>query len=133
MDPAKIKAVRRGKFDQLTYDGKKIEIQFKNVKIVRDMYSIKSDRCAYNTFVRIDLTHALGNKGDLLLIHNYVKAKSATEFSPLKYAADNKSWSDIVCKIKTDTYLNAGDIIDDVILSPGAFGSWGWVLTMTKK
>jgi hypothetical protein len=33
-----------------------------------------------------------------------------------------------VCKVKSERYLSAGDIVD-VVLSPGAFGSWGWVLT----
>jgi len=130
MDTAKIKSVKRGKFDQLTYDGKKIEIPFKNVKIVRDIYSIKSDRCAYNTFVRIDLTHSFGRKNDLLLIHNYIQSKTKSNFSPLKYAAENNSWSDIVCKIKTDKYLSAGDIVD-IVLTPGAYGAFGFCLTMT--
>lgn len=130
MDINKLKSVKRGKFDQLRYDDNPIEIPFKNVKIVRDTKPTKADRCANDNYTRIDITHANGNKGDLLMIHNVIKAKVLPEFSPLKYAAENGSWDDIVCKVKTKRYLAAGDIVD-VVLSPGAFGVFGWCLTAT--
>lgn len=129
MDPAKLKTVKRGKFHQLRYDDQPIEIPFKNIKIIRDVQATKNDRCVYDKFTRIDITHAQGNKGDLLLMHNYIKNKANPDFSPLKYAADNNSWGDIVTKIKSDRYLSAGDIVDG-LLSPGAFGVWGWCITL---
>lgn len=129
MDSAKIETVKRGKFHQLRYDDNPIEIPFKGIKILRDVQAAKSERCIYENFTRIDITHAQGNKGDLLLVHNYIKSKASPNFSPLKYAAENNSWGDIVTKIKSDRYLSAGDIVDGV-LSPGAFGAFGWVLTL---
>ena len=129
MDSAKIAIVKRGKFHQLRYDDNPIEIPFKGIKILRDVQAAKSERCVYEKFTRIDITHAQGNKGDLLLVHNYIKSKASPNFSPLKYAADNNSWGDIVTKIKSDRYLSAGDIVDGV-LCPGSFGEFGWVLTL---
>lgn len=129
MDPTKIATVKRGKFHQLRYDDNPIEIPFKGIKILRDVQAAKSERCVYENFTRIDITHAQGNKGDLLLIHNYIKSKASPKFSPLKYAADNNSWGDIVTKIKSDRYLSAGDIVDGV-LSPGAFGEFGFCITL---
>ena len=129
MDPAKIAIVKRGKFHQLRYDDNPIEIPFKGIKILRDVQAAKSERCVYENFTRIDIAHAQGNKSDLLLVHNYIKSKASPNFSPLKYAADNNSWGDIVTKIKSDRYLSAGDIVDGV-LCPGSFGEFGWVLTL---
>ena len=129
MDPAKIAIVKRGKFHQLRYDDNPIEIPFKGIKILRDVQVAKSERCVYENFTRIDITHAQGNKGDLLLVHNYIKSRASPNFSPLKYAAENNSWGDIVTKIKSDRYLSAGDIVDGV-LSPGAFGEFGWCITL---
>ena len=129
MDPAKIAIVKRGKFHQLRYDDNPIEIPFKGIKILRDVQATKADRCVYENFTRIDIAHAQGNKSDLLLVHNYIKSKASPNFSPLKYAAENNSWGDIVTKIKSDRYLSAGDIVDGV-LSPGAFGEFGWCITL---
>ena len=125
MDPSKITSVKRGKFHQLRYDDQPIEIPFKNIKIIRDVQATK-------TFARIDITHAQGNKSDLLLVHNYIKSKASPKFSPMKYAEENGSWGDIVTKIKSDRYLSAGDIVDGV-LSPGSFGSFGWCITLKLK
>ena len=129
MDPVKITSVKRGKFHQLRYDDQSIEIPFKGIKILRDVQTTKSERCVYENFTRIDIAHAQGNKSDLLLVHNYIKSKASPNFSPLKYAAENNSWGDIVTKIKSDRYLSAGDIVDGV-LSPGAFGEFGWCITL---
>lgn len=129
MDPAQITSVKRGKFHQLRYDNKPIEIPFKNIKIIRDVREKKTDRCVYDKFTRIDITHAQGNKGDLLLVHNYIKSKASPNFSPMKYAEENNSWGDIVTKIKSDRYLCAGDIVDGM-LSIGSFGSHGWCITL---
>lgn len=129
MDPAKITTVKRGKFHQLRYDDNPIEIPFKNIKIIRDVQQVKKDRCVYDNFTRIDITHAQGNKGDLLLVHNYIKSKASPNFSPMKYAAENNSWDDIVVKIKTDKYFSKGDMVDGV-LSPGAYGEFGWCITL---
>lgn len=125
MDSSKITSVKRGKFHQLRYDDQSIEIPFKNIKIIRDVQ-------ATNTFARIDITRAQGNKSDLLLVHNYIKSKASPNFSPMKYAEENGSWGDIVTKIKSDRYLSAGDIVDGV-LSPGSFGSFGWCITLKLK
>ncbi len=129
MDPIKIKSVKRGKFHQLRYDDQPIEIPFKNIKLIRDVQATKTDRCVYDNFTRIDITHAQGNKEDLLLVHNYIKSKASPKFSPMKYAVENNSWDDIVVKIKTEKYLSKGDIVDGV-LSPGAFGEFGWCVTL---
>jgi hypothetical protein len=129
MDPAQITSVKRGKFHQLRYDDQPIEIPFKGIKIIRDVQATKTDRCVYDKFTRIDITHAQGNKGDLLLIHNYIKSKASPNFSPMKYAEENNSWGDIVTKIKSDRYLSAGDNVDG-LLCPGSFGSHGWCLTL---
>lgn len=129
MDPLKITNVKRGKFHQLRYDDKPIEIPFKNIKIIRDVQATESDRRVYDSFTRVDITHARGNRDDLLLVHNYIKSKASPDFSPLKYAADNNSWGDIVVKIKTDKYWSKGDVVDG-ILCPGAYGKFGWVITL---
>ena len=129
MDPAKLKSVKRGKFHQLRYEDQPIEIPFKGIKIIRDVQATKTDRCVYDKFTRIDITHAQGNKGDLLLVHNYIKSKASPNFSPMKYAIENNSWDDIVVKIKTEKYLSKGDMVDGV-LSPGAYGDFGWCITL---
>ena len=129
MDPAQIISVKRGKFHQLRYDEQSIEIPFKGIKILRDVQATKSERCVYDKFTRIDITHARGNRGDLLMVHNYIKSKASPKFSPMKYAAENNSWDDIVVKIQTEKYLSKGDMVDGV-LCPGSFGDFGWVLTL---
>ena len=122
MDPVKITSVKRGKFHQLRYEDQPIEIPFKGIKIIRNTST-------QDKFTRIDITQAQGNKGDLLLVHNYIKAKASPNFSPMKYAAENNSWGDVVTKIKSEKNLSAGDIVDGV-LCPGSFGSHGWCLTL---
>ena len=130
MDPSKISTVRRGKFDQLRYNGAPVEIPFEKVKILRDARPKIAGGEAYDKFTRIDITRALGSKTDLLLIHRYIQSKAKPDFSPLKYAAESGSWGDVVCKIKTDRYVSSGDIVSGV-LSPGAFSKFGWCLTLT--
>ena len=126
MDVALLKSKKRGKFHQLTYDGKPVEIPFKGCVVVRPIY---------DKYIRLDLSHADGKRGDLLLIHNFIKQQAKSEFSPLKYADENNSWSDIVCKISNaswepyEKYIDTGDVVD-VVFSPGAFGSFGFCLNI---
>jgi hypothetical protein len=128
MDVALLKSKKRGKFHQLTYDEKSIEIPFKKCVVVRPVY---------DKYVRLDLSHAEGNKSDLLLIHHFIKKQANTKFSPLKYADENNSWSDVVCKISNaswepyEKYIVTGDVVN-VVFSPGAFGSFGWVLSVKQ-
>jgi len=130
MDPSKLSTVRRGKFDQLRYDGKYVEIPFENVKITRNTRPKIAGGGAYDKFTRIDIARALGSRADLLLVHRYIDSKAKPDFSPLKYAAESGSWGDVVCKIKTDRHLSSGDIVSGK-LSPGAFSKFGWCLTLT--
>jgi hypothetical protein len=126
MDVSLMKSRKRGKFHQLKYDDKPIEIPFKGCVVAREV-------C--DKYIRLDLTHARGNKHDLLLIHNYIQQKAKSEFSPLKYAAENNSWSDVVCKISNarwdpfPRYLNVNDVVD-VVFTVSAFGTFGWCLTI---
>ena len=125
-DVSKLRSVRRGKFSQLRYDNQPIELLFENCVIVREIYD--------NKYVRLDLSKSSGDRGALLKIHEYIKNAANPQFSPLKYA-ENKSWDDIVCKISNaqwypfEKYLNKGDKVD-VVLSPGAFGKFGWCLNV---
>ncbi|ABT16044.1 hypothetical protein PBCVCVM1_907R [Paramecium bursaria Chlorella virus CVM-1] len=132
MDASLLKSKKRGKYFQLMYDEKPIEIPFKNCLVVRPVY---------DKYIRLDISLADGNKGNLLLIHNYIKNSGKSDFSPLKYAAENNSWSDIVCKISNaswepyEQYLNSGDPVD-VVFTVSAFGNFGFFLTIkhiTKK
>ena len=125
MDIQKLTSVKRGKFFKPMYDGKPLEIPFEGCKVVRPIYE---------KYVRLDLTAAIGNRGDLLLVHNYIRQFSKG-FSPLKYAAENSSWGDVVCKISNaswepfEKYLNAGDVVD-IVFTVGAFGDFGFYLTI---
>ena len=124
MDIQKLTSVKRGKFFKPVYDGKSLEIPFEGCKVVRPIY---------DKYIRLDLTTATGNRGDLLLVHNYIRQFSKG-FSPLKYAADG-SWGDVVCKISNaswepfEKYLNAGDVVD-IVFTVGAFGDFGFYLTI---
>ena len=126
MDASLLKSKKRGKYFQLTYDDKPIEIPFRNCLVVRP---------TYDKYIRLDLSVADGNKGNLLLIHNYIKNNGKSEFSPLKYADENNSWSDVVCKISNaswepyEQYLGVGDVVD-VVFTVSAFGSFGFFLTI---
>ena len=125
MDAQNLSSVRRGKFFKPVYNGKPLEIPFEGCKVVRPVY---------DKYVRLDLTTAIGNRGDLLLVHNYIRQYSKG-FSPLKYAAENSSWGDVVCKVSNarwepyEKYLNAGDVVD-VVFTVGAFGDFGFYLTI---
>ncbi|AGE57540.1 hypothetical protein ATCVNTS1_122R [Acanthocystis turfacea Chlorella virus NTS-1] len=130
MDAKFLTSVKRGKFFKPMYDGKPIEIPFEGCKIVRPIY---------DKYIRLDLTTAIGNRGDLLLVHNYIRQFSKG-FSPLKYAAENSSWGDVVCKISnaqwelsgeqiTEKYLEINDVVD-VVFTIGAFGDFGFYLTI---
>ncbi|APC25845.1 hypothetical protein BST79_gp332 [Only Syngen Nebraska virus 5] len=126
----RLRSVRRGKFSQLRYDNQPIELLFENCYIVRGVYD-------NNKYVRLDLSKSSGDRQALLKIHEYIKNAVNPNFSPLKYAAENKSWDDIVCKISNaqwepfEKYLSKGDKVD-VILTVGAFGSFGWCLNVKK-
>jgi hypothetical protein len=91
-------------------------------------------RPIYDKYVRLDLSNAIGNRGDLLLVHNYIR-QYTKGFSPLKYAAENSSWGDVVCKVSNaqwepfEKYLNTGDVVD-VVFTVGAFGDFGFYLTI---
>ena len=125
MDSQKLSSVKRGKFFKPMYDGRPLEIPFEGCKVVRPIY---------DKYVRLDLSNAIGNRGDLLLVHNYIR-QYTKGFSPLKYAAENSSWGDIVCKISNaqwepfEKYLNVGDVVD-VVFTVGAFGDFGFYLTI---
>jgi len=129
-DATKLKTVRRGKFEQLKYDGKAIELYFDNCTVVREIYD-------NNKYIRLDLSKTSGDKNALRLIHSYIQKEVNPNFSPLKYAFENNSWSDIVCKISNaswepfEKYLSKGQSVD-VVLSPGAFGSFGFCLLIKK-
>ena len=128
IDVSKLHSVRRGKFEQLRYDIRPIELFFENCYVVREIY---------DKYVRLDLSKSHGDRKALLTIHEYIKNAVNPQFSPLKYASENKSWDDIVCKISNaqwepfEKYLNKGDKVD-VVLSVGAFGKFGWCLNIKK-
>jgi hypothetical protein len=125
MDVQKLSSVKRGKFFKPIYDGKPLEIPFTGCTVVRPIY---------DKYIRLDLSTAIGNRGNLLLVHNYIR-QYTNGFSPLKYAAENSSWGDVVCKISNaqwepfEKYLNAGDVVD-VVFTVGAFGDFGFYLTI---
>ncbi|AGE58540.1 hypothetical protein PBCVNY2B_863L [Paramecium bursaria Chlorella virus NY2B] len=127
-DVSKLRSVRRGKFEQLRYENQPIELLFENCYIIRGIY---------DNYVRLDLSKSSGDRSALLKIHEYIKNAANPNFSPLKYAAENKSWDDVVCKISNanwepyEKYLNKGDKVD-VVLSPGSFGSFGWCLNIKQ-
>jgi hypothetical protein len=128
MDVQQLSSVKRGKFFKPVYCGKPLEIPFEGCKVVRPIYE------KYGKYVRLDLTTAIGNRGDLLLVHNYIR-QYTKGFSPLKYAAESSSWGDVVCKISNaqwepfEKYLNVGDVVD-VVFTIGAFGDFGFYLTV---
>lgn len=125
MDVQQLSSAKRGKFFKPVYNGNAIEIPFEGCKVVR---------AVYDKYVRLDLTTAIGNRGDLLLVHNYIRQFSKG-FSPLKYAAENSSWGDVVCKISNaqwepfEKYLNVDDVVD-VVFTISAFGDFGFYLTI---
>ena len=127
-DISKLRSVRRGKFEQLRYENNPIELLFENCLIVRGIY---------DNYVRLDVSISSGDRGALIKIHDYIKNAVNPNFSPIKYAAENKSWDDVVCKISNaqwepfEKYLNKGDKVD-VVLSPGSFGKFGWCLNVKK-
>ena len=129
-DIAKIQAVKRGKFHQLRYDGNPIQLLFESCVIAREIYD-------GGKYVRLDLSKSSGDRQALLKIHEFIKGKANPAFSPLKYAAENKSWDDIVVKISNaewepfEKYLPKGSKVD-VILTPGAFGDFGFCLNIKK-
>jgi hypothetical protein len=130
MDVQKLSSVKRGKFFKPVYNGKPLEIPFEGCTVVRPIY---------DKYIRLDLSNAIGNRGNLLLVHNYIR-QYTKGFSPLKYAAENSSWGDVVCKISnaqweqsgapiTEKYLEIGDMVD-VVFTVGAFGDFGFYLTI---
>ncbi|ABU44299.1 hypothetical protein FK949_gp207 [Paramecium bursaria Chlorella virus NYs1] len=127
-DASKLRSVRRGKYEQLRYDNQPIKLLFENCYIVRGVY---------DKYVRLDLSKSSGDRSALLKIHEYIKDVANPNFSPLKYAAENRSWDDIVCKISNaewnpfEKHINKGDKVD-VVLSPGSFGSFGWCLNIKQ-
>ena len=129
-DASKLRSVKRGKFEQLKYDGGKIELRFDNCTVVREIYDS-------GKYVRLDLTKSNGDKNALKIIHHFIQKESNPNFSPLKYAVENNSWSDVVLKISNATwepfekYLSKGQSVD-VVLSPGAHASFGWCLLIKE-
>jgi len=124
MDRGLLSAKKRGNYYVLKYDDKPIEISFKKCSVVRPMY---------DAYIRLDISNAEGNKDDLLKIHEFIKDHSKSEFSPLKYAAENGSWKDIVCKISgadwepCQKYIDSGTEVD-VTFAVKSFGKHGWFL-----
>ena len=129
MDPTKLSSKIRGRSMLPLYDGMVIEIPFSNCTVSKSVY---------NGYVRLDLSNAEGNKGDLIAIHNFIQS----DFSPLRFAADG-NWSEIVCKISSaiwrtpvgvrtgERYLNIGDNVS-VVFTVKSFAEFGLFLTIKE-
>jgi hypothetical protein len=117
-----------GKFFKLTYDDQPIRIPLEKCLVVRGVY---------DKYVRLDLSKARGNKQDLVTIHEYIQRKISPSFSPLKYAAENGSWTDVVCKISNAQWqpfekeVHVGNVVD-VVLTVRTYAKFGWVLTVQE-
>jgi hypothetical protein len=118
-------------FFQLTSGGAKVELGFENAVVVRGAYDD-------GNFLRLGVAHSRGDRNSLEAVYRYIERLCSPSFSPLKYAVENGSWDDIVCKISRtaawnpfERRLGKGELVD-VTPSPGAFGPWGWCLNVTR-
>lgn len=127
-------AKQRGKFQQLERDGGPVDIKVFSCKVVAAPYEVEGKRYARLDMTRIDPAerHLLAN------VESTIRRLASPRFSPLrdglgsvvvKIPAD-ASWEDARGDVG-EFSLAAGDWVD-VVVSPGAFGVFGWTLLVKR-
>ncbi len=117
-------AKKRGKFQQLELAGGGGPV----IARVRGCVVSKTSESRGKRYATLDMSSAVGDKRLLLDVDEFIRARAAPRFSPLRFA-----WTHVTVKIASgDDEVHRGEILD-VDLSPGAFGPFGWCLLLKKK
>lgn len=127
-----LEAVLRGKFHQF------------KVPVTVKLFDCRVVRLKGSTYLVLDASMADDDaKAELLRAHDFIQRHSSPEFSPLKYARESDAWDAVVVKMARDVSwetpkgptdpwkLSPGDAVD-VVVSPGAFGKFGWCLNVKR-
>ena len=137
------KAVRRGKFMQLaTPDGGPVEVKLFGCVVVSSKYSSGKDSSGKDSsgkdYAKLDLSAAQGRE-DLVRVAEFIDAtKPKPRFSPLRFGLGNvvvkfgpgTKWETAIAAI-SEFYLEPGSLVD-VVVSPGAFGDFGWCVNVKR-
>jgi hypothetical protein len=115
-------ARKRGKFEQL-----ELATGGPVVARVRGCVVAKTSESGGKRYATLDMSSAIGDKKLLLDVDEFIRARAAPRFSPLRFA-----WGQVTVKIASGEDVHRGEVLD-VELSPGAFGPFGWCLLLKKK
>lgn len=130
------RSVARGKFRQLVRsDGRQVDVALYRCVVDKPPY-VRGGK----TYVALDLIDAMGDMDVLRRVDEYIEKTAFPEFSPFRppllivKIPTSVTYQDVAGKHATTPFLmKQGDEID-VVVRPGAFGSFGycWLLTRVK-
>ncbi len=113
-----MKAVKRGRYEQLVIDGAPVVARVVGCVVTK---ITESNGKRYAT---LDMSSATGDRQLLLDVDAFINARARPRFSPMRLA-----WTQVTTKVVTDDDVSG---VVDVELTPGAFGSFGWCLLLTR-
>lgn len=124
--------VKRGRYDQVAFaDKSKVSAKLDGCVVKKAFVSNDGKR-----YAKFDMSRAIGDKQLLLGVQEHIKQAVNPRFSPLRFA-----WEDVTVKLMATKWeigdqpaaaweLREGDVVD-LVVSPGAFASFGWCLIAT--
>lgn len=123
MTMRQIKTVRRGRYYQLAYedDGKSVEATLTGDMTVKKAFATADGK----RYLKLDLDRAIGDKKLLMDVQEHIERAVSPRYSPLRNA-----WSDVTVKLMGAHHdeFAVGDVLDSLVVSPGAFETFGWCL-----
>lgn len=124
--------VKRGRYEQVAYaDKSKVCAELDGCVVKKAFVSTDGKR-----YAKFDMSRAIGDKQLLLAVQDHIREAANPRFSPLRFA-----WEDVTVKLMGTKWeigdqpaaaweLREGDVVN-LVLTPGAFGSFGWCLIAT--
>ena len=129
----RFRAVSRGTFRQLALpDGSPVEIKLFGCMVDREPY-VRNDK----TYVALDLIDAVGDLDVLRAVDEFIEHAARPEFSPYRpplviaKMPANVEYATATGEPGSRFDLRRGELVD-VLLRPGAFGSFGYCLLVSR-
>lgn len=116
-----MKVVKRGRYEQLANDDGTPVVARLAGCVVTGVTESNGKR-----YASLDMSSSTGDRQLLLDVDECIRARVRPRFSPMRLA-----WTRVTVKIVTTDDVATGGVVD-VELTPGAFGSFGWCLLLTR-
>ena len=127
-----LKAVKRGKFTQVTVDGGPVDIKLFGCTVVASEYVVGGKK-----YAKFDLSRAVGRQ-ELERVGEFIRKTASPRFCPLRLGLGA-----VVVKLGRTTrwetphgpgfefYLHPGVAVD-LVVAPGSFGDFGWCVNVKR-